>query len=156
MTRLLEMLRDADSRRPLILSAAAVAVWIVFVVLVLNTSSYGSRASSDMSSSGRVLDYAMRFRALPRTQPVPGPIEDPLGEISVIVDGLKLRDKIRQLSSNPSGVVVQFEKLYGGELGDLLKAMDKARLSVKTAEIRALPGDGGKLLSAQLTLEASQ
>jgi hypothetical protein len=156
MTRLLEILRDSDSRRPVILSAAAVAVWVIFAVLILNTGSSVTRASSDISSSGKVLDYAIRFRAFPRTVIAPGPNDDPLGAMSDIVDALKLREKIRQLSSNPSGVVAQFEKLYGGELGELLRAMDKAGLYVKTAEIKSLPGEGGKLLSAQLTLEASQ
>jgi hypothetical protein len=103
-----------------------------------------------------VLDYAMQFRALPRTNAAAVASGEPLGALSNIVDALGLRDRMQQLQSNPSGIVAQFEKLYGDELGDLLVSIENSGLSVKTAEIRALPGDGVRLLSAVLTMEEAK
>ena len=152
-----ELLRDGDFRKPAFLCAAALVVWVLLIALVLSSEASFSRASSDISSSGRVLDYAMQFKALPRTGNVVTDIpNEPLGALSNIIDGLGLRDRMQQLQSNPSGIVVQLQRLYGDELGDLLGSIEKSGLSIKTAEIRALPAEEGKLLSATLTMDAAR
>jgi hypothetical protein len=153
-----EMLRDGDFRRPIFLCAAALVVWVLLIALMLSSESSLNLAGSDLSSSGRVLDYAMQLKALPRTGNVVTETPDePLSALSNIIDALGLRGRMQQLQSNPSGIVVQLERLYGDELGELLGSIENSGLSVKTAEIRALPVPGeGRQLSATLTMEAAR
>ena len=152
-----EILRDGDFRKPASLCAAALIVWILLIALMLSSDASFGIASADLSSSRRVLDYAMQLKALPRAGNVVTDIpEEPLSALSNIIDALGLRDRMQQLQSNPSGIVVQLQRLYGDELGDLLGSIENNGLSVKTAEIRALPSEEGKLLSATLTMEAAR
>jgi hypothetical protein len=157
MTRLPEMLKDADFRRPMLLSAASLLVWVIFAAFVWAADSSGNLTGSDITSSGRVLDYAIQFRALPRTGITRADAPDePLGALSDIVDALGLRERMRQLQSNPSGIVVQIENMYGDELGDFLVSVEKGGLVIKTAEIRVLPGENGRMLGATLTMEGAK
>ena len=152
-----EILRDGDFRKPVCLCGGALVVWVLVIVIMLSSDTSFSISSADLSSSGKVLDYAMQFKALPRTRNVVTDIpEEPLSALSNIIDALGLRDRMQQLQSNPSGIVVQLERLYGDELGELLGSIENSGLSVKTAEIRALPGEEGKLLSATMTMEAAR
>jgi hypothetical protein len=157
MTRLADMLRDAAFRRALLMASAALAVWVIFAALLWAAGTSGNMAGSDISSSARVLDYAMQFRALPRTggaaAAAPG---EPLGALSEILDALGLRDRVRQLQSNPSGITAQIESMYGNELGELLNSLENGGLAVKTAEIRGMPSESEKLLGVTLTLEPSR
>jgi len=149
-----EILRDGDFRKPAFLCGAALIVWVLLIALMLSSDTSFNLVSADLSSSGRVLDYAMQLKALPRTgNVVAGIPEEPLSVLSNIIDALGLRDRMQQLQSNPSGIVVQLERMYGDELGELLGSIENNGLSVKTAEIRALPREEGKLLSATLTME---
>jgi hypothetical protein len=153
MTRIPEILKDADFRRPLYLSCAAAAMWVVLFIFAWSLVSSGNLMNLDISSSDRVLDYAMQFRALPRTEiPKAASAEDPLSVLSQIVDVLGLRDRVQQLQSNPSGVVIQLEKLYGDELGELLYSIENRGIDIKTAEIRALPSEGGRILNVTLMM----
>ena len=152
-----EILRDGDFRRPALLCASALSVWVLLIALLLSSGVSLDAASADLSSSGMVLDYAMQFKALPRTGNVITDIpEEPLSALSNIINALGLRDRMQQLQSNPSGIVVQLERLYGNELGELLGSIENGGMSVKTAEIKALPVDGERLLSAVLTMEAAK
>jgi hypothetical protein len=158
MAGIREILRDGDFRKPIFLSAAALIVWILLIVLLLSSDTSFSLAGADLSSSGRVIGYAMQLKALPRTGNARTDIPDePLSALSNIIDALGLRDRMQQLQSNPSGIVVQLERLYGNELGELLGSIENSGLLVKTAEIRALPvpGEEGRLLSVTLTMEAA-
>jgi hypothetical protein len=130
----------------------AAAVWIACIALAAKTMSLGSTLRADIVSSGRVVDYAAQFKALPRTG-APKASGDPLGVLSQIIDALGLRNRLRQLQSNASGAVVQIDGLFGSELRDFLGAAEKRGLVIKTAEIRALPGEGGRVLSVTIMME---
>ena len=152
-----EILRDGDFKKPAFLCAVALVVWVLLIALTLSSDASFSMASADLSSSGKVLDYAMQLKAMPRTVNVVTDIPDePLSVLSNIIDALGLRGRMQQLQSNPSGIVVQLERLYGDELGELLGSIENSGLSVRTAEIRALPSEDGKLLSAVLTMETAR
>ena len=152
-----EILRDGDLRKPAYLWGAALIVWILLIAIMLSSDASLNVVSADLSSSGRVLDYAMQLKALPRSgNVVTETPEEPLSTLSNIIGALGLRDRMQQLQSNPSGIVVQLERLYGDELGELLGSIENNGLSVKTAEIRALPSEEGRLLSAVLTMEAAR
>jgi hypothetical protein len=155
MRTLREIFLDREFRRPFFVCFLAAAVWIACFALVWETMSLGERIQADIVSSGRVIDYAAQFRALPQTGPAAATGE-PLGVLSQIVDALGLRDRLRQLQTNASGAVIQLDRLYGGELRDLLGAAEKRGLVVRTAEIRALPGEAGRILSVTIMVEPSK
>ena len=120
-------------------------------------SSLNRQVSDEISSSDEVLDYAMRYRALPRTGASKiTAAEEPLGVVSQIVDTLKLRDRTQRLQSSSSGVSIQLERMFGGELLDFLISLENSGLDVRTAEIRALPASDIRLLSVSLTLEPAK
>ncbi|MDR1137312.1 MAG: hypothetical protein LBK91_03215 [Synergistaceae bacterium] len=155
MRTLEEIFLDRGFRRPLFFCFLAAAAWVLCLAFAVETVSLGGRLRADIVSSGRVVDYAAQFRALPRSGPAEA-IGDPLGVLSQIVDALGLRDRLRQLQSNASGAVIQLDGLYGAELRDLLGAAEKRGLFIRTAEIRALPGEGGRVLSVTIMVEPSE
>jgi hypothetical protein len=153
MRPLREVFSDREFRRPFFVCFLAVTVWIACFALVWETMSLGERIRADIVSSGRVIDYAVQFRALPQAGPAAAATGEPLGVLSQIVDALGLRDRLRQLQTNASGAVIQIDRLYGGELRDLISAAEKRGLVVRTAEIKALPGEGGRVLSTTVMVE---
>jgi hypothetical protein len=156
MRKLTEIFSDGGFRRPFLICILAAAVWIVCLALTWETISVGRKIRADIVSSGRVMDYAVQFRALPRTGQASSAAGDPLGALSQIVDALGMRDRLRDLKTNASGAVIQLDRLYGGELRDLLGAAEKRGLVVRTAEIRALPGETGRVLSVTVMVEPSE
>ncbi|MBP8784993.1 MAG: hypothetical protein KBH12_05875, partial [Synergistaceae bacterium] len=63
---------------------------------------------------------------------------------------LKLRDKMQQLNSSPTGVSLQFERLYKNEFFDLLSALQKRGLTLKMVEMKALPVAKERLWSVSM------
>jgi len=77
-----------------------------------------------------------------------------MSEISSVIDSLNLKDRIGQISSGAGGTVLQVNGLYIEELEDLISALSRRGLSVKTAEIRAMPyGKGLRLINMTAVLE---
>jgi hypothetical protein len=155
-----EAFEDRDFRNVFITCAIALAVWGMVFAFATAASSLNRQVSDEISSSDEVLDYAMRYRALPRTgmKNTDGvsASEEPLGVVSKIVDTLKLRDRTQRLQSNSSGVSIQLERMFGGELLDFLVSLENRGLDVRAAEIRALPVSGTRLLSVSLTAEPAK
>jgi len=156
MTNLIEIISGRDFRRPLIMCALAVLVWTAFFAVLASSGASGVRMSSEAAYGSRVLDYAMKFRALPRKGLAPEQAADPLGALSQIVDALSLRDRMRQLQSNQSGVLIQLDKIYGAEMSEFLSAAENRGLYIRTAEIRALPGGESRVLNASFMLEPNR
>jgi hypothetical protein len=157
MINLREAFEDRDFRGVFIICAAALAVWGMVFAFAAAASSLNRQVSNELSSSDEVLDYAIRFRALPRTDANSiTASEEPFGVISQIVDALKLRDRTQRLQSSSSGVSIQLERVFGGELMDFLVSLENSGLDVRAAEIRALPASDIRLLSVSLTVEPAK
>jgi hypothetical protein len=157
MINLREEFEDRDFRNVFITCAIALAVWGMVFAFAAATSSLNRQVSDEISSSDEVLDYAMRFRAFPRTGANRMPAsEEPLGAVSEIVDVLKLRERTQRLQSSSSGVSIQLERMYGGELLDFLVSLEYGGFDVRAAEIRALPVSDVRLLSVSLTVEPAK
>jgi hypothetical protein len=157
MINLREEFEDREFRSVFITLAVALAVWGMAFAFAAGASSLNRRVSDEISSSDEVLDYAMRFRALPRMGAGKRTAaEEPLGVVSEIVDALKLRDRTQRLQSSSSGVSIQLERMYGGELLDFLISLENGGLDVRAAEIRALPVSDVRLLSVSLTVEPAK
>ena len=148
-----EIIESREFRKPLLVCAAAIVVWTVFFAAAAGMKVRSRLVSSDLVSGGGILNYAMRYRALPRTGVTSHSAEEPLGIISQIVDGLDLRDRMQQLQSGQSGTTVQLDKIYGDEMREFLVSAEGRGLRVRTAEIRALPSEGIRLLNAAFTME---
>ena len=157
MINLREAFEDRDFRGVFLTCALALAVWGMVFAFAAGVSSLNRQVSDEISSSDEVLNYAMRYRALPRTDTGKSTAsEEPLGVVSQIVDTLKLRDRTQRLQSSSFGVSIQLERMFGGELLDFLVSLENSGLDVRTAEIRALPASEIRLLSVSLTLEPAK
>jgi hypothetical protein len=152
-----EAFEDRDFRNVFIICSVALAVWGMVFAFAAAALSLNRQVADEISSSDKILDYAMRYRALPRTgMNKMTASEEPLGVVSQIVDALKLRDRTQRLQSSSSGVSIQLERMFGGELLDFLVSLENSGLDVRAAEIRALPVSDLRLLSVSLTVEPAK
>jgi hypothetical protein len=157
MTNLREVFEDRDFRGVFITCVCALAVWGMVFAFAAGASSLNRQAADEISSSDEILDHAMRYRALPRTGTArKAAPEEPLGVVSETIDALKLRDRTQRLQSSSSGVSIQLERVFGGELLDFLVSLENGGLDVRAAEIRALPASDIRLLSVSLTVEPAK
>jgi hypothetical protein len=147
-----------ESRRALRIAALAAVIWIAFFVIAARITAAKHSLIGAMSVNDRIINSGMQYRAYPRTgrTQTARSTEDPLGVLTQIVDALALRDRMQQLQSNASGVLIQLERLYGQELQEFLSTVESRGLEIRTAEIRALPASGGRVLSATFTLEQNR
>jgi hypothetical protein len=152
-----EAFGDRDFRGVFIVCAAALLVWIAVFALAAAVFSLDRQAEGEISSSDEILNYVTQFKALPRTpedkRAVAG---EPLGVVSGIVDVLKLRERTQRLQSGSSGVTIQMDRLFGGELLDFLVSAENSGLVVRAAEIKAMPVSDLRLLSASLIMEPAK
>ncbi|MDR1472693.1 MAG: hypothetical protein LBS75_09225 [Synergistaceae bacterium] len=158
MMSLNEIMEAPESRRAMRMLALAAAIWIACFAVAVRITAVSRSLAAAVSASGRIVDSGMRYRAYPRTEQAQTArkVEDPLGALTQIVDALSLKDRMQQLQSNASGVLIQLERLYGQELREFLSTVESRGLQIRTAEIRALPSGGGRVLSATFTLEQSR
>jgi hypothetical protein len=155
MTSYREIFSDSELRKPILTCLAAAVAWIAAFALLAVSGGEARDSWRGLDESSQVIGFAMRFHALPRTgakKAAASSHGDPLGTLERVVDALGLRERRSSLQSNASGVVIQLGKLYGGELRDLLKAVESEGLEVKTAELRAMPGEGGRVMNVTLVV----
>ncbi|MDR1885475.1 MAG: hypothetical protein LBQ56_04315 [Synergistaceae bacterium] len=146
-----------EARRLFRLAALAAVAWAGSAVLLFQTADVNSRLRENLASGDRIINAASVYRAHPgREADVPRPAEeDPMSVITGIVQTLGIRERMQNLRSDSSGVSVQFDRLYGSELREFLSTMESRGLRVRTAEIRALPSGGERLLGVTLQMERS-
>ena len=96
-------------------------------------------------------DLAAQSLCLPKVNGSIAP-EDPISALTRAVGTLKLKDRMVQLASNPAGAVVQLDGLYGDECTALAQELIRAGLTVRTAELKALPYGKDRLLSVTLVV----
>ena len=137
----------------------AAAVWVVFLFLVLEIRDMGSKIDRDLSVGDQIINNAIVYRSYPataRTKTAAGTTEEPLTVLSQIVDALELRERMLQLQSNASGILLQLDKLYGRELEEFLSTIESRGLTIKTAEIRSIPSGEVRLIGATLLMEQNR
>ena len=149
-------LRDMPEARKLLrLYGLVSGTWLISLVLLLYVYSFGSVVSSELYMGERILDMAAKYRAYPASaqSAAAGSDEDPLTLVSDIAETLNMRDRVQQLQSDESGVLLQLERIYGDEMVKFLSTAESRGLNVKTAEIKALPSGEDRLLGATFLLE---
>lgn len=145
-----------DSRKIVFHLLAALAVWVSCISLFLFLTEARDEMDSRIDVDARIINSAMVYRSMPHAvveRTAQQSSAEPLGQLSGILDALKLRDKVVQLQSNISGVSVQFEKLYGSEMKEFLITLESRGMTVKNAELRVMPSGDDRLITASFLLE---
>ena len=156
MISLSELKEMPESKRLLRLTVTAVLLWgLGFVILFCVWIADGNMERA-LRDKGTIIDRAVRYRAFPASDGAKTVEGDAISLVSDIVETLNMRDRVQQLQSNASGVLLQLERIYGAEMKELLSTMESRGLKIKTAEIKALPVGENHLLGATFQLEQNR
>ncbi len=136
----------------------AVLLWILALILFLQALDLNAQARRDLTDADKVINSSIVYKAYPTTNtPKTGDsVDDPYAAVSEIVASLGLEDRILQLSTQSSGVLLQVERLYGEEMVQLVTLFESRGLLAKTAELKALPVDKERLLTGTFLLETAK
>jgi hypothetical protein len=135
------------------LALLTVLIWLLGFVLLSNALLMIDSARSNLSDAERIASAASEVRAVSGGAATPG--KEPLSEVSEIIDELNIRDRIGQMSSGPSGLVLRINNMTMAELTGLSESLAAKGLNVKSAELRAMNAGGGRRIQASMTLEAA-
>lgn len=152
-----ELREMPESRRLSATYLLVLLVWAALVFILVNISRASVDVGKSISSGDQIINSAITYKSYPsKGQPAAAaPTGEPLTVLSEIVNTLGMRERMIQLQSNVSGIMLQIEKLYGSELEEFLATIESRGLKVKTAEIKVLPVAGERLLAITLLLEQS-
>jgi hypothetical protein len=142
-------------RRLLILAVLVVLVWSLGLFLQHRARETESRIPLAAGRFASLAETAQAYRAAaPSRSPgnAPSNPADPLAAASETIDRLQIKDRLKSLSSSGRGISLELEGLGQKETLSLVRELKKARLTVTSAEIRALPLGGKRSLSVSLLL----
>ena len=156
MIRLDDIRELPESRRLAKLAVVAACVWLAALVLLLCASSSLEAKRLRLADCGGVLYAGGVVKSYPAQGPASG--QEPVAAVSSLTDSLGLRERVAQMNSGPSGLVLQLNGLYPDELTKFVEAVSDAGLSVRTAEVRAMSAgaDKGRLINVTLALEGER
>ena len=144
-----------EGRRILVIGLLALLAWGLGLVFLSRHSDLENRASLQASRFSSLVEVSRAYRAIPVSQR-PGnsgtTARDPLSAASEAIERLQMKSRLKNLSSSNRGISLSLEGLGQTELISLARELELARLVVVSAEIRALPIGGKRLLSVNLLL----
>jgi|UPI0003B55B30 hypothetical protein len=144
-----------EGRRILALVILVFLAWGSALFLHFNARETESRIPLQAARFASLAETAQAYRAaLPSRKQAESRTNaaDPLAAASETIDRLRVKDRLKSLSSSTRGVSLELEGLGPEETVSLLRELKKAHLSVASAEIRALPVSGKRSLSVSLLL----
>jgi len=144
-------------RRLALVGALAALAWIAGFAFLLMGSDLAERVQAQASRFSSLSALSRAYLALPPSglgTAASRQAADPLALVSETVEKLRLRNRLKTLSTSGQGVSLSLEALGRREVLDLALELDRYRLAVISAEIRALPSEGKRLLSVNLLLGA--
>jgi len=148
---------DPGGRRLALVGGLAALAWIAGFAFLLMGRDLPERVHVQAGRFSNLSAVSRAYLALPpsRTGTAGNRQEaDPLAVASDTIEKLRLRDRLKSLSTSGQGVSLSLEGLGRRETLDLARELDRARLKVISAEIRALPVGGKRVLSVNLLLGA--
>lgn len=147
-----------ESKRLFRFLLAALLIWVILLFLLMEIADSSRKIGMDIFTSDQIINNALVYRAHPasKNKAIVASSEEPLTVLSQIVDTLGLRERMLQLQSNPTGILLQMEKLYGDELEEFMTTIESRGLKIKTAEIKGLPSGNERLLGMTLLLEQNR
>lgn len=144
-----------ERRRVLVIALLTLLAWGFGFVLLSWHGDLENRASLQASRFSSLVEVSRAYRALPLSQRQGGggtTARDPLSAASDAVERLQMKNRLKNLSSSSRGISLNLEGLGQAEMLALARELERARLAVLSAEIRALPAGGKRLLSVNLLL----
>ena len=148
----LKDIRDLpEAKRLLKLACIAASLWGIGFVLMSGALFSLTSARLRLEESDRIINAANTVKSYPSRGDTAK--SEPIAAVSALTDSLGFKDRVGQMSSSPSGLVVQINRLYPGELTKLVEELTKNGLEVKTAEIRAMRSEKeGRLINITLAI----
>ncbi len=150
-------LADPGGRRLALVGGLAALAWIAGFAFLLMGNGLAERVQIQAARFSNLSAVSRAYLALPPSRlgsSASRQAADPLALASETIEKLQLRDRLKNLSSSGQGVSLSLEGLGRREALDLARELDRSRLAVVSAEIRALPVGGKRVLSVNLLLGA--
>jgi hypothetical protein len=150
--RFQELKSMPEAQRLMKTGAVVLCVWILAFILLSNALFLKTSAAKRLTETDEIVSAAGVVKSYPTRKISAG--KEPLSAVSNLLDTLSLRSRVSQMSSSASGLVLQVNDLYPGEVTALIDAISGSGLSVRTAEIRAIASNQkGRLMTVSFVLE---
>lgn len=141
-----------EAQRLMKMAAVVLCIWVFGFILLSNALFLKSSASNRVVEADGVINAAFTIKSYPTRNISVG--REPLSAVSNILDSLGLRARVSQMSSSASGLVLQVNDLYVGEMSGLIEAVSASGLTIRTAEIRAIAtNQNGRKMTISFVLE---
>jgi biopolymer transport protein ExbD len=151
MIKLEDLRRTPEAAKLGKTAAIAAGVWLIALIVFLAALSAANDNSDRLDEAETVTSAATVIKSYPVRTDESG--NDSLSSAASVIDELGLKDRIGQLSSSASGLVIQADRLYPGEFTKLVSLLSEKGLNVNTAEVRAMQQSGqGRLISVTLAV----
>ena len=141
-----------EAIKPTVLLLSALALWLGGLSVWSGTSSQEASVALQQRRVDQLISVISQYRALSSTEERPTLTEDPIVVVSSLVGTMGLKDNLVQISSMSRGLNVQLGRMYMEKTLDFLIELEKRGLSVESAEIRAVPEGGARMLSLTLVV----
>lgn len=138
--------------KPALVILCAAILWIAGISIWSGTSGVESSIDLQQHRLDQLVEVIGRYRAMSSVSGRPALTEDPIVVVSSLVGTMGLKENLVQISSMNRGINVQLGRMYMEKALDFLVELDKRGLAVESAEIRAVPDGGFRLLSLTLVV----
>nr|WP_321499738.1 type II secretion system protein GspM [uncultured Dethiosulfovibrio sp.] len=138
--------------KPALAAFCAVSLWAVGLSVWAGNSSLNSSIALHQRRMDQLVDVVYRYRSLSDREKRPALTEDPIVVVSSLIGTMGLKDNLVQISSMSRGLNVQLGRMYMEKTLDFLDELEKRGLSVESAEVRAVPEGGARMLSLTLVV----
>ena len=140
-----------DFRKVGLFLVLGIMLWVTAFVLTGRQEELAGRIDIKETRYVSLVEVIRTYRAQPRTEETSAaPKGDPLTVLSRLLDSVGIKDRLVQLSSASSGVSLQVDRLYPGELGTFLQEVMRLGLPILSCEIRAVPAGNERRLACSL------
>lgn len=140
-----------ECRRIGLFLVLGIMLWVSAVTLTGWQDELSGRITIKEKRYASLVDVIRTYRVQPGEAETPeAPKGDPLTVLSRLLDSVGIKDRLVQLSSASSGVSLQVDGLYPGELGTLLQEVMRLGLPILSCEIRAVPAGSERRLACSL------
>ncbi len=138
--------------RPVLIVILAGVLWLWGWTVWSGTSGMESSIALQQRRLDQLVEVIGQYRAISGGEGKPVLTEDPIVVVSSLVGTMGLKENLVQISSMNKGLNVQLGRMYMDKALDFLLELDKRGLAVESAEIRAVPDGGSRLLSLTLVV----
>ena len=147
-----ELKNQPEAKRLFSSMLIATLLWVLAGVLLISVLEADRQARQKISEANTIIQLGSQYRAHGASEGASTKEGDELTVVTEIIEKMGLRDKVVQIGSAQKGVSVQIDGLYKDEFEGLLSELTKRGLSIKSAELRALPVKEERLWNVNLVL----